>query len=171
MGCLAPPGPLGIQRSVVFLGLERCEGALQADCSWSGMHSVASVTQRFHEFGFSLVHNDHWITVFAPSGTDSADDCLPLPSKRMTRIPMRLHNVFRRLAAASVVEYSPFDPCDYASALNPISQAILSGRQSAYGVRTVGIAEVNHFYTDLLGSEDHLSPDEHFWRLAGHRGG
>ena len=40
------------------------------------------------------------------------------------------------------------------------------GRDAQKSKMTVAIEEVNSFYTDLLGSEDHLSPDEKFWTFV-----
>ena len=108
--------------------------------------SVAEAADIFYRFGFSLVYNDSKITVFAPSGTPNAVNCCPWEELSTSYVP------------------------HYFSALkNPLSQAISLGRQKDKNVEKVKIDTVNRFYSDLLGSTDHLTPDEHFLKLIGRK--
>ena len=108
--------------------------------------SVAEATDLLYRFGFSLVHNDSKITVFAPTGTENSVNCFP----------------WEQLSASYVPNY-------FTAANNPLAQAILLGRQEHQAVEKIGLEPVNNFYTNLLGSEDHLTPDEHFLKLLGRR--
>lgn len=173
--CEMHPDSLGFAVMIAQASLhakESLKAFLFEGWGYDGRYLHASVTRRFYRSGFALVHNDSQITVFAPNGTEGTVECLSLP-KRSTRQFRRLRNVLRRLAGAAPLtggdSYS-YAPCHYVSPRNPLSQAILWGRQSEQGVRTVKIDQVNRFYTDLLGSEDHLGPDEHFWKLIDHGG-
>ena len=147
---------------------------------WGAQHvSSVFVTERFYKSDFALAHNDpRLITVFAPSGTESAIDCLSLPrlSERKQSEPRRglrrLQNLRRTLSGGAPLFPSKpppplYEPVSYSSNSNPISKSILSGRQSDMHTRTVGLEEVNRFYTNLLGTEDHLNPDERFMMIAG----
>jgi hypothetical protein len=132
-------------------------------------NSHAKVTERFYKSGFVLAHNDPWITVFAPLGTKGAAGSLDLPRPITKPCFWRLENGLRRLAGAppknpNAVSY---EPSSYASSNNCLSQLILSGRQSDKDAKTVKIDQINRFYTDLLGSEDHDTPDERFLKLNG----
>ncbi|MDB4805118.1 class I SAM-dependent methyltransferase [bacterium] len=124
--------------------------------------NIESVTSRFHQFGFSLIHNDQLITAFTPSNGDNAHGALVLPRK-VTQNNIVLQNEQPVLVKS---QRDSFNPGEYTSTHNPVSRSILSGRTEE--ARPVGIEEVNQFYTDLLGSEDHRSPDEVFWELIGH---
>jgi hypothetical protein len=108
--------------------------------------SVALATDMFYRFGFSLVHNDSRLTIFAPSGTKNAIGSCP----------------WEDLSNSYVPNY-------FAAVDNPLCQAVLKGRQETQSLEKVDIKEVNAFYTELLGSEDHLSPDEHFCKLVSRR--
>jgi hypothetical protein len=55
-----------------------------------------------------------------------------------------------------------YGPHQYASANNPLSNAIMSGREAAKSTRTVGRDRLNSFYDELVGKENRLSPDERF---------
>ncbi|MEG4914777.1 hypothetical protein [Microcoleus sp. B7-D4] len=48
-----------------------------------------------------------------------------------------------------------------------IQQSIINGRQAFEPLKTVGIDEVNQFYTELIGSKDHLNADEKFIKFIG----
>jgi len=49
---------------------------------------------------------------------------------------------------------------------NSIPQKIVEGRQNHQESKKVKIDEVNNFYTELIGSEEHLSPDELFFKFV-----
>ncbi|MFQ5750726.1 MAG: hypothetical protein ACE5HI_01910, partial [bacterium] len=99
----------------------------------SNFNSIESVNECFKASGFSLAHNDPYITVFVPTEVDSGSE-----SKISTN--------------------------DVSSG-DSISRLFYFGRKSAD--KTVRIDQVNAFYTDLLGSTDHLTPDEHFLKFIG----
>ena len=122
-------------------------------------NSIAFVTEIFYQLGFVLVHYDPWITVFTPAVTERPSDFLHLPK------PVEQHNLVLRdgRAVLEKTETASYEPEHYTSPLNPLSTAISWGRQGS--IRAVEIDQVNRFYTGLLESEDHLSPDEHFWKL------
>lgn len=127
----------------------------------------ASVAEEFYRFGFNIVHNDRWITVFVPYGTEYAVDYLPLPKRSISNKFIRGLNYYLGLAqGAPLPVKTAYEPCEYASARNPLSRSVLLSRNSEQPGRTVAIEHVNALYTDLLGSEDHLSPDEHFWKFV-----
>jgi len=132
----------------------------------------AYVAERFSRFGFNLVHHDPQITVFAPRGMESAAGHLSLPRRVkgywVKRWPYLLR--YRSFYVPLSANITSYEPCWYTSKRNPLSRTIIQGRHSLQGGKTVTIEQVNSFYTDLLGSDDHMSPDEHFWRFVNRAG-
>lgn len=137
----------------------------------SGHERLSAITECFYRVGWTIVHNDTGICVFALRDRPEGAKGLALPH----RPPLKRRYV-RRVRAAlrqglSVVRralWEPpladrfYEPCEYASPENPFSSAIRSGRHAEQHARTVGLDQVRRFYTELLRSEHHLSPDEQF---------
>jgi len=132
-------------------------------------NSHAKITERFYRSGFVLVHNDPWITVFAANGTRGASGGLDLPQPVTKSRFWHLKNLIRRVAGATPMDPNAvsYEPSYYAQSKSSLSQSILSGRQSNQSAKNVEIDQVNRFYTDLLDSEDHDTPDESFLKLNG----
>ena len=128
-----------------------------------------SVTQAFYGAGFGLVHYDPQITVMAPQDMECGKSCLSLPDTRLKRLlGIRLRNVFRYLTGLPPLRRDVlYGPHQYTSASNPLSSAIMSGREAGEGTRTVGVDRLNRFYDELVGEEDHLTPDERFQTWPG----
>jgi len=128
--------------------------------------SHASVAQQFYRSDFVLTHNDSQITVLAPRTSQSDGAFLHLPSRNKTPL-VRLRNFARRLAgSAPRPGYADYDPQLYSSSRNPLSNAIVTNREIDEPLRVIGIERLNNFYTDLIGNEDHNTPDERFLMLA-----
>ncbi|MCL0053712.1 hypothetical protein M1N45_01780 [Dehalococcoidia bacterium] len=131
----------------------------------SNKNSMADVAKCFYEHGFVMVHNDARITVFAPQGSDSAIGHVSLPWRRQ---PIRtgIRNVLRRVLDMPSIDTLTYAPPHFASQRNPLSRAISSGRVADRDAKTITIDQLNQFYTEQLGHENHLSPDEEFTRLT-----
>ncbi|MBI3021760.1 MAG: class I SAM-dependent methyltransferase [Candidatus Omnitrophica bacterium] len=133
--------------------------------------SLSEATKSFYRAGFTMVHNDGGIIVFAPTGTSWATNGLRLPHhtplkrryvRGVRRLLRRGINVVRRAMWESPLPDMSYEPCEYRASGNPFSRAIHEGRSAERGTKTVGLEQVNRFYTELLGSENHLNPDERF---------
>ena len=124
----------------------------------------SQVTQWFYHYNFELVHYDRQIVVFAQSGTPDAVDGLRMPRKTSARAAS-LRNVWRKIGGMSDMETETWAPCHYVAPGNPLSQAIISGRQVHQQKREIKLAEVNEFYTSLCESNSYLGPDEEFMRF------
>ena len=118
-----------------------------------------------------MVHNDTGIIVFAPTGTSWAAKGLRLPHhtqlkrryvRRVRHLLRRGINVVRRAMWEPPLPDMSYEPCEYRASGNPFSRLILEGRAAERRARTVGLEQVNGFYTELLQGEDHLNPDERF---------
>lgn len=104
--------------------------------------SIAQVARRFYKSGFVIVFIDNFITALVLNDTDQAVDCLKLPRQN-----------------------NSWDPTIHMPQTNPLSMALRSGRTAEGAERTVTLEDINRFYTDLLGTTDHLTPDERFFKF------
>jgi len=126
----------------------------------------ASVTQGFYRSGLVLVHNDSQISVVTPAGTENALDYLKLPSRKRQKM-VGLRNYMRKvLGEAPMRGPSPFTPDFCSSSLNPLSHAVVAGREAERDQKVIGIEQLDRFYTELMGGADLTSADEHFLMLA-----
>jgi len=104
--------------------------------------SIAQVSKRFYKTGFVFVFLDAFFTALVPRESAYAVDCLKLPRQN-----------------------NSWEPNVYATETNPVSKAVLLSRKVEEAERTVTLDEINAFYTGLLGSTDHLTPDEQFFKF------
>ena len=130
------------------------------------INSDANVTARFYDLGFVLAHNDPFISVFVPKGSPWGKSGLELP--RFNRsLRSQARDLARQIAGSSTrLRNAGFTPVHYGSPENPASRAITEGREATKTQTSVGIDEILKFYTEVLGQEDHSSPDERFLRIA-----
>lgn len=131
---------------------------------WGGGFQTSDgvVAEHFYRLGYVLIHHDQWISVLAPRDTPWAAGHLALPSQT-GGIKSKTKQLMRRMAGAAGLPPSTFyQPRLHSSPENPISQAITQGRQAQSESKTVKMEEVVQFYTELVGTDDHLNPDEHF---------
>lgn len=128
---------------------------------WERNTSRAFITDVFYQSNFVLVHSDPWITVFAPKGSNNAD--YHFPPRAAWRGQWR--NALRYSVGLPFLESLQYKVKSYKSRQNPISSAVMDGRESQLNARTVKISEVQDFYTGLLGRSDHLTQDEQFGKL------
>lgn len=121
-------------------------------------HSIASVTQRFYQEGFVLVHNDPHVAVFAPAGAPTA-----LGGQELPQVVNRQAWVLREdKAELEVLSERSFHPQYRHAPQNPLSAAILHGRQRDQNQLAVGLEEVLAFYRQLVGEQGMLTDDERF---------
>ena len=134
------------------------------DWGLPGANSADAVTENFYKTGFGLVYYDPLITVMAPRDMECGMDFLSLPNKRKKKLLLiHIRNLVRRLTGLPPLpENTVYGPYHYTSADNPLAKSIVSGRQTGQDTRTVGIDQLNEFYTEVLGTADHLTPDERF---------
>jgi len=137
-------------------------------------HSRASVNNQFYKQNFALAHNDSQITVFVPTLGDKKYmlHCLPM-NNRYKRQVLHLYknlsffNILKnRRQEKPLFDRSSWEPWEYKSAKNPLSGNIIRGREIIKNNKIISIDQVSRYYTELLGTENHLSPDEHFLKLA-----
>jgi len=131
---------------------------------WGGGYQTSDgvVAEIFYRLGYVLVHHDRWISVLAHQESPWVAGHLKLPSQ-VGGIKAKTKQWMRRMAGATRLPGSTFyQPRLHTPPDNPISQAITQGRQAQEGARSVKMDEVVKFYTELLGSDDHMNADEHF---------
>lgn len=130
------------------------------------VNSDVNVTECFYDLGFVMVHNDPLISVFVPKGNPWADGGLELP-KIDKSLTSRSKALLRRMVGGSPpLRKAGYAPLRFNSPQNPASRAILEGRKETKGTATVSIDDVIRFHTELLGHEDHSSPDERFLNIG-----
>lgn len=105
--------------------------------------TICQVVKKLYRSGFALVFNDSLITMLVLSDRKEAFDHLVIPEH-----------------PDAVWELGP-----YFTLNNDLVKGMLLGRKAADINRTVTIDQVNQFYTDLLGTEDHLTADEKFMKF------
>ena len=166
-------GALGeMEKHGLQFTLKVCSGLLRGTTSpkvflfddWGGLQDRSVISRWFYHYNFELVHYDRQIVVFAQSGTPDAVDGLRMPRKTSARATS-LRNVWRKIGGMSDMETETWAPCHYVAPGNPLSQAIISGRQVHQQKREIKLAEVNEFYTSLCESNSYLGPDEEFMRF------
>ena len=145
----------------------------------------AAVIQVFNRWGFKMVHSDSRITIFVPSGTDKVADNItlsrPIKSERLKNgaawavdslplpQPMRM-KIKRAMMGMARAAHLLKEPLASTHNQDPLSRLVLLRRNSEHSDRIVTIEQVNSFYTDLVGSENYLSPDEYFLKLIRREG-
>ncbi|MBI4445903.1 MAG: hypothetical protein HY645_08325 [Acidobacteria bacterium] len=135
---------------------------------WSTPGDISRALRRFYDFGFVLVHNDDKVTVFAPADTEGAQGGFPLSLDPKQRLKRLILNSGRRVLGAVPLGTDRFlRPPILTPAQNSLSQSITAGRKARSVEKQFGIEELFLLYTALLGSEDHLSADESFWKMIG----
>ena len=134
----------------------------------------AYVNKHFYKHSFAMVHNDSQITIFVPRLGEQKyiKHCLPMYN-RSKRLILHLHknfsfiNILKNLRQEKpLFSRSSWEPWEYKSVKNPLSGKVIRGRQIIKNDKTISIDQVNRYYTELLGSKNYLSPDEHFLKLA-----
>ena len=110
----------------------------------SGADERAVATRRFYESGFTLVHHDFHIAVFAPAESLHAQGALPLPT-----------------------EDGGYRPVEHVAKESAISQAILRGRETDGPRKDRNMRVLIELYQRIVGQQDLDTPDEKFWKLVG----
>ena len=127
-----------------------------------------SLPKESYHLGFKLVHNDSYITVFGDDDKKNSSGVRASKIGYWKKLLWKLRTTFRCLIgiiSMRINSNTSYEPGEYTSASNPLSKLILLGRDSQEGDRIVGIEQVNSYYTDLLGSENHRNKDEEFLEL------
>lgn len=101
----------------------------------------AVVNKRFYEFGFALAHHDAFISVFTLQSSPEVTGTL-------------LYNL----------ESDGYPLIAHADPRSPISLAITTGRQKTAPLKQIDKSKLEELYTSILGTEDHLTPSEKFWK-------
>ena len=168
--CEMHPDSLGftVKMASAFLRASRHHSATFLFEGW-GMpraNTHTAVTERFYRSELVLAHNDLQITAFGLAGTPNAVRAVRLPASTMRQAIRRVHHLLRFAMGKKLWGVGPYHPPVYSTPNNPLSAAIRSGRQTDRDRKTVRLEQVNRFYTQLLGREDHRSPDERFSSLV-----
>jgi SAM-dependent methyltransferase len=135
---------------------------------WGCQHGnkIEDVIERFYRANFGMVHNDHKITVFVPRDSEFARGYIPMPVRIRRRKFFKIRNLMRRIVGEPPMIFYSYHPVHFHGKQNPLSASIVSRREAERDARNIGIKQVEGFYTDLLGNEDHSSPGERFWKFV-----
>ncbi|MDB4805119.1 hypothetical protein OAH16_00790 [bacterium] len=117
---------------------------------------IERTCKTFQEFGFSMIHSDWLITIFVPK---VANNSVQSP-ERIKAVPAIREGRLVGYQAAYESSASPYH------SQNPLSRAILSGREGFEETGMVPMDQLKVLYTALLGREDLDGPYERFAKLV-----
>jgi hypothetical protein len=123
---------------------------------WATPDDIERVCRTFQEFEFSLIHSDELITIFVPKASNNTVQS----RERIKAVPAMRGGHLVGYQAAYESGNSPYH------SQNPLSRAILSGREGFEETGMVPMDQLKVLYTALLGREDLDGPDARFAKLV-----